>query len=350
MNPFSNPVGEKLEKKILTLLRKDLTPKEIFGKIKDSSDINQVSRFLYNSVLDKTLLEFSINRLERNKPVSWPYLLKLFEKYQIKPSKKLEQILFHYFLKHKKNQSPALFACKSWGDISSDFQNLYSVYIQELEEEAVSEEKDLLEKLEFAQAQNLIKEEEEIIGKLLLINPHSVQYKKLQKKLEEKKASNLIEEEKKWDSLKNQVESYIFYSSPEEKNLKETWFQSASSVIEKDRKHTKNLSLFFSFCGWPDTALKVLDTQVSQISDYWFYLDWIFETKEYARGLELINRLFEETKESESFFLPLFYIKSQLLYALGRKKEAIEYFTAISQVQPNYRNVEYLLAKWMKNE
>ena len=331
-------------------MRKDFGPKEIFEKIKDSSDVDQVSRFLHNSALDKTLLEFSLNRLKRNKPVSWPYLLKLFSKYQIKPSKKLEQILFHHFLKHKENQSPSLFACQSWGEFSSDFQSLRLVYIQELEEEAVSEEKELLEKLEFAQVQNLLTEEEAIIKKLQQIDPHSVKYKKLQKKTEEKKALNLIEEEKRWKSLRKETDSYIFYSSKEEKNLKKAWLQSAHSLIGKEQKHHKNLSLFFSFCGWPDAALKILDMQVCQISDYWFYLDWIFETREYTRGIELINRLFEDTKESESFFLPLIYIKSQLLYALGRKKEAIEYFTAISQVQPNYRNVEYLLTKWMGNE
>lgn len=350
MNPFSNSVGEKLEKKILNLLKKSLTPKEIFEKIKDSSDIDQVSRFLYNSVLDKTLLEFSIKRLEGKKPVSWPYLLKLFTKYQVKPSKKLEQILFHYFLKHKKNHSPALFACKVWGDVSLDFQNLCSVYIQQLEEEALSEERDLLEKLEFAQAQNLIKEEEEIIGKLRLIDPNNIKYKDMEKRLEEKKALNIIEKEKKQDFLRNQADLYVFYSSQEEKRLKEAWFQAASSLIKQDKKHTKNLSLFFSFCGWPDIALKILDRQVNQMSDYWFYLDWIFETKEYTKGLELINRLLEETKENEYFFLPLIYIKSQLLYALGKKKEAIEYFTAISQARPNYKNVEDLLAKWVKSE
>ena len=181
-NPFSNPTGEKLEKKIVSLLKKDLNPKEIFEKIKDSSDVEQVSRFLYNSVLDKTLLEFSIKRLEKRKPIAWPYILKIFIKHKINPSQQLEQLLFHHWLKHIENQSQALFACKEWGDISPQFQQLHSVYIQELGEKEHSKEKDLLEKLEFAQAQKLIKEEEEIITKLLLIDPKNSKYKKIAKK------------------------------------------------------------------------------------------------------------------------------------------------------------------------
>ena len=347
-NPFSAaPADQRLERKILRFFRKDTNPQQIFEKIKNSSDFEQVSRFLYNSGLDKTLLNFSVQRLEKNKPVAWPYILGLFIKYKIVPHQNLVKVLFHHWLKNKENQSEALFSCEEWEDISLEFQQLRVVYIQELEEKNLSEENDLLEQLAFVQAQNLIKEEEEIIIKLLLISTENKQYKKLQEELEEKKALLTIQEQKKFVDKTDRLEEYG--SSFKKSSLKAEWFDAISQTAKQNPQWTKNLSLFLYFCECPDKALDLLKTHISELSDYWFYLDWAIETKQYTQGLELINRLFTEVKESASYFLPLIYIKSQILYALGKKSEAIEYLTAISQVQPDYKSTQYFLDKWLKN-
>lgn len=349
-SPFSAATHEKLEKKILNFLRKDISPNQIFEKIKNSSDFEQVSRFLYNSGLDKTLLDFSVQRLKKQKPIAWPYILKLFIKYKIKPDEKMEKILFHHWLKNKENHSVALFSCEDWGDISPEFQQLRAVYIQEMEEKNLSEERDLLEQLEFVQAQQLIKEEEEIIIKLLLIDSENSKYKQLKSELEEKKAILTIEDQKRTADKTDRLENYISPSFLFEKHpLKDKWFKIISLAAKKNSKHTKNMALFLYFCHWPDKALNVLETHISRISDYWFYLDWVIETKQYTKGLELINHLFLEMGEEDAAsFLPLIYIKSQMLYALGRKSEAIEYLTTISQVKPDYKSTQYLLDKWLK--
>ena len=348
-NPFSTASNEKLERQILKFLRKKLNPIEIFEKIKNSSDFEQISRFLYNSGLDKTLLNFSVQRLEKKKPIAWPYVLRLFMKYKVTPSTKLEKLLFHHWLKNRKNQSIALFACKEWGDVSPEFQQLREVYIQELEEKNLSEERDLLEQLEFVQAQKLIREEEEIVTKLLLINSKNREYQKLREELEEKKAILTIEDQKKFTGKTDVLGGYVSPAFRVEKHpLKEDWSGAASFIARKNPKHTKDLAVFLYFCHWPDKALAVLETHISQLSDYWFYLDWILETKQYTKGLELINHLFVEVKESESFFLPLTYIKSQILYALGKKSEAVAYLTTIAQVKPDYKSAQYFLDKWLK--
>lgn len=347
---FKNPLSssssqEKLEKKILEFLDKDFSPQKIFEKIKNHPNFEQVSCFLYNSGLDKTLLKFSFTRLQKNKPIAWAYVLKLFSKYKITPNKKMEKMLFHYWLKNKDNHSSALFACKEWGDISPEFQHLRLVYIQGLEEKNTSEEGHLLEQLEFVQAQELIKEEEEIIAKLLFINPNNPDYKILKKELEEKKALLTIQKQKK--GISKDISADFFRKAfSEQQKIKESWFSAILFQVKKNPKNAKDLSFFLYFCGWPDKALEVLETHISQISDYWFYLDWTLETKQYTKGLELINRLFKEMKGGEAFLLPLLYMKSQMLYALGKKAMAVEYLTAIAQVQPDYKSAQYLLDKW----
>ena len=349
---FSKPKSQNLEKQILKLLKNRLRPKEIFEKIKDNPNFEQVSRFLYNSGLDKTLFRFSIQRLEEQKPIAWAYVIRLLLKHKVKPSKQLEQLLFHHWLKHPKNQSPALFACKDWGDFSPEFRELRSVYIQELEERNLSEERDLLEQLDFVQAQNFIKEEEEIIERLLMINPNSAKYKKFKSQLKEKKAILIIEEQKKLMEKEKSLEENRLLSkaSMESHSLKESWLESIASVAKTHPQHTKDLSLFLYFCQAPYKALDLLEAHIHDISDYWFYLDWALETKQYTKGLNLIDHLVTEIKESESLFLPLTYLKSQMLYALGKKSEAKEHLLTIAQIQPDYKSTQYFLDHWFKKE
>ncbi len=343
--PRSALSSKQLEKEIRRLLEKGDGPAQIFKQIKSKASAGPISRFLYNAGLNKTLLDFSVQRLNKGKSPAWPYLLRLFIKHKINPHKKLAKVLFHHWLKNKKNQSEALFACGEWEDISPEFQQLRAVYIQELENKNLSEEKDLLEQLEFVQAQSLIKEEEEIIIKLLLIRPDSKKYQKLENNLKEKKALAAIQEQKK---LLGKTESKS-YAVPFKKSfLKEEWLDAVFLTARRQPEWTKNLSLFLCFCDRPDKALELLETRISQVSDYWFYLEWAIETRQYTKGLDLISHLFSEVKESAAFFLPLIYMKSQMLYALGKRTEAIEHLTAIIQVQPDYKSAQYFLDKWMK--
>ena len=339
---------EQSEGQIVVFLKEGFSPKEIFEKIKNNYDVHQVTRFLYTSGLNKTLFEFSIQRLEKDQPVAWPYILKVFIKYEMIPNEELKQLLFHHWLKNEAKEQ-ALFACKEWEEVSPQFQQFCSDHIKNLEEKYFVEEKDLLEQLHFVQATNLLKEEEEIIKKLCSLKPRNPKYKEMQKELEEKQALLTIEEEQKTAVRKKKsFTDYASYLSLKKSSLEEVWMKSLLALAKADPSNTKNLALFLCFCGWPKKAIQILEMHISKISDYWFYLEWILETKEHAKGLELINRLFEEIKEGEALFLPLIYIKSQLLYGMGKKNEAIEYLTAISQVQPNYKSVQYLLDRWLK--
>ncbi|MDE0091894.1 MAG: hypothetical protein OXN83_01250 [Oligoflexia bacterium] len=346
--PFSKEKGEKLEQKIHGFLKKELTPEEIFKKIKNSSDIEGLSRFLYNFGLEKTLLKLSAFRLKHNKSVAWAFLLKVLIKYNISPKKKLERLLFHHWLKNKENHSVSLFACEQWGDLSPEFRQLSLVYLQDLEENNLSQEKELLEQLAFVQAQDLILEEEEIISKLLVINPENDEYKRLSKGLQEKKAHLTIQKQKK-TVKKADLEDYPFTARLSKNDLKQDWLTEIFKEAKQNKKQTKNLSLFLYFCDFPEQSINLLETHVTQLTDYWFYLDWCLEAKQYTKGLELINQLLLKTNNEISVSLPLFYMKAQILYFLGQRSSAVEYLQVISQFKPDYKSTEYLLNKWSQN-
>ena len=191
-------------------MKKNLSPGEISKKLKGDSNIGEISRFLYNFGLEKSLLKLSIFRLKDNKPVAWAYVLKVLIKHKLFPDKKLEQLLFSHWLRKKENQALSLFACEQWGDLSPEFQQLSQVYLQDMEEKNLSKEKELLEQLAFVQAQDLVLEEEEIIAKLLLINPSNEEYKTFEKALKEKKALLTIQEQKNRSEKKDNLLDYDF--------------------------------------------------------------------------------------------------------------------------------------------
>lgn len=341
-SPFRSKYS-KIENRIHSLLKNDLTPKEIFKKIKNDFNIEELSRFLYNSGMEKTLLKFSIFRLEKGEPVSWAFILKILIKHNISSENNLEKILFNHWLSKKENQSLLLFACEQWEDVSPEFQYLSQVYLQEMEERNLSKEKELLDQLAFVQAQDLITEEEEIISKLFAINPSSEAYKKLKKNLKEKKAILVIQKERKSRREKNNLESFSRQTYLDDIN--KDWLNAIFNIAKQNQSQTKNLALFLQFCNNPSKAIQLLDMHIGQVSDYWFYLDLCMETKQFTKGLELINQLSLKASKQISM-LSLIYIKAQLLYALGQKKIAIEYLQSIYQFKPDYKSVEYFLNKW----
>ena len=342
----SNPANP-LEQKIYSYLQKGLSSKQIFKKIKNYQDIHSVSHFLYIAGLEKTLFELSIARLKKRENISWPYLLKIFIKYKITPKKELSELLFHNWL--KTDQSERLFACEKWGDVSPEFQNMQEVYLEKLEEVNLSEEKKLLEKLYFVQAQNLISEEEEIIEQLIKINPSSEEYQKLKLGLKEKKALLVIKEQKKHSFESEKLQKKPLNLVDRQEPCKKEWLSALFDYAKQNPKQTKNLALFLYFCDYPKQAVDLLDTYVEKFSDYWFYLDWLLESQQYTRGLALVNLIISQHKEAEAHVLPLTYLKALFLYHLGKKQSAIEYLRSITEINPDYKSSSYFLEMWSKN-
>ena len=348
-SPFLNSTPPNpLEQKICSYLQRGLSPKQIFKKIKKHEDIHHLSHFLYISGLEKTLFDLSVSRLQKGENISWPYLLKIFIKHKIAPKKELSELLFHHWLKTQ--QSERLFACEEWGDVSPEFQNMQEVYLEKLEEVNLSEEKKLLEKLYFVQAQNLISEEEEIIEQLIKINPSKTKYQKLKLGLVEKKALLVIKEQKKHSHESSEkLKQDSLNLTPRDKTCKKEWLSALFDYAKNNPKQTKNLALFLYFCDYPKQAVDLLDTYVEKFSDYWFYLDWLLESQQYTRGLALVNLIISQHKEAESHVLPLTYLKALFLYHLGKKQSAIEYLKSITEVNPDYKSSSYFLEMWSKN-
>jgi len=208
----------------------------------------------------------------------------------------------------------------------------------------ISEEKKLLEQLDFAKAQEMIEDEEEIISQLILLNPANQSYRDLKKDLDEKKVLLVINEYKKTEKFKKKEPAHF------KPNLMSQYWENKILEMSKNKpSHTKELSLFLYFCNNVKLAVDLLENHITQIEDYWYYIDWTLETKQFSKGLSVISYI-ESSKDFYHFdSVELLYKKAQFLYGLGKEDKAIEYLHSIIQFYPDYKNINDLLSKWSKS-
>ena len=208
-----------------------------------------------------------------------------------------------------------------------------------------SDEQQLLRQLEFVQAKDLIEEEKKIIAILLNKNPEK--YKQLDKELKMKEALHFLQKQKStgreektshWPLAKNVSEKTNLYAI---RLCEET-----VRLTEKHPKKAKDLAIFLYTMGWPDHAIKILEKNIQNISDYWFYLDWLMEIKQHAVVLDMANQLLTKFKPDSETLFPITYIKAQALYALGEKEKAVSYMSDIVKVRPEYKSARHFIEEW----
>ena len=346
-NLEGNSSRDKSERLVFSYLKKNLSPQDILKNIKNTSDIEPLSQFLYNSGSYKELLKLSRKLLKANKPISWTFVLPVVLKAKVKINSSEVNHLYHSWLKDYVTEHPSIFTCQSWEMYSEEFSKNLNLFLKELKDKTTPKADLLLESLNFLKAQNLMDEESKIIKELLAKEPKNKKYQELYKSLQERKAIKVIEDQKR-ALYKASVSDEKRYFKKEDTEIKQQWSKIVEDLVEKRPDQIKNLSLFLYFLNWPDKSIDILTKNLKKLSDYWFYLDWLIETRQYTKVLNLTNQLLEQIKDSEMIF-PLIYIKSQSLYHLGKKEKAIEYLDSILKVRPDYRSAQSLLEKWTKN-
>lgn len=333
------------QKTIASYLQKDLSYQQIFQKIQDSNDYQEVGSFLYLSKQYNTLIEYTIKCLEAEKPVPWSFVLATLINHDLPIEKSMFKILWQGFLKAYSSQEESLLACESLEDLSKDFKKFSGNYRKSLKLKKEVQEEELLDRLEFAKAQNLMEEEQHIIDLLIKKESHNKKYFQLRRELEERKALKNIEENKlnlKKDYKLQQLRRF----RPETSQLKTNWVQKIQDHTKQKPTQVKNLALFLTFLGWPDESSKLLKDHLEDLSDYWFYLEWLIETEQHTIALEVINQLLNQLQKDPEVLLPLNYLKAQALYYLGQTKRGIDSMQDIVAIKPFYRSATFLLDEW----
>ena len=209
------------------------------------------------------------------------------------------------------------------------------------------EEQRLLKQLEFVQAKDLVEEEKKIVDALLKSNPEK--YSQLNKELKMKKALQFLQKQK----LNPHREKSSYWILPhtlsgKENPCKTQICEETFRLAEKHPEKAKHLAIFLYTLGWTDQSIKILGKTIQSTSEYWFYLNWLMEIKQYAVTLDITNQLLIKLKSDSEALFPITYIKAQALYALGEKDKAISYMSDLVKVRPEYKSARHFLEEWTK--
>ena len=337
--------SSQIEKSIALHLKKKLSNKKIFEKIKQDPSVHEVARFLYHSQLYKTLLEYSLDKISQNEPVPWSFVIKVLTDHQILIPKKNIKILFQHWL--SQIQHPSIWACSELEAKSSEFVELRQAYFKTHDQSKNTDEKELLKDLQFAQSQGFLKEEAKIIDKLILINPQNADYKEHKENLKEKWAKGILAKKRTKRSSKNIISKPF---TPEENKVKSSLCKKVNHLAKKQPQQTKNLALFLYFMHWPEQSFALLKNHANNKNDIYFLLDWLIETNQHVLSLDYIHQILQAQGKSPEILFLMNYKKAQVLYYLGKKPEAIECLSDIIKIRPNYRSAQSLLSQWTENQ
>ena len=348
--------GDSLQKIAEDALKKADSPRN------NARRVMETGRFLYNAGLFKKLLLWSADRLESGRFVPWPFVVKTLTDHQIAVSGPKARSLYQIAGRATKETAPFIFACKSLGEEVKEWDLARAVFLDDLRERNLNKKEELLKNLEFAEAQGLLEEEEQIILQLLETEGGSLEYRRLYEKFQKKKALQFIKKHKGPRSHAKQAPAGGFAaggfatgrgSAAEGSRADKIFlFQkrlagAAAACARKHPEKAKDLAVFLYMTGRPEDGLQLLEESAEQESAAFLRLEWLLEAGGAASAVESANQLLARSPADPEKLFFINYIKACSLYRLGEKRKAIQYLNDIAAVRPDYKNVQALKELWL---
>ena len=309
----------------------------------------EAARFLYNAGLFKKLLLWSADRLKNGGFVPWPFVVKTLTDHQIAVSGQKARSLYQ-IAGREKETAPFIFACKSLGEEVKEWDLVRSVFLEELRERSLNKKEEALKNLEFAKAQGLLDEEEQIILQLLETEGDSAEYRQLYEKFQEKKALQFIKQHKKPRSHAKKAAAPRGGRAGETSLFRKRMSESALSLARKHPEKSKDLAVFLYMTGRPEDGLRLLEECAPKASEEgaaFLRLEWLLEAGRAASAVEFANQLLAQASSDPEKLFFINYVKARSLYLLGEKRKALQYLNDIAAVRPDYKNVQALKELWL---
>ena len=310
--------------------------------IASSFSYNERARALYNLNLHESLFNFSLDQILQNKPAPWAFVIKVLLENDISIPSSVESILFAS-LKTDPEKKYYL-SCLDW--THADFQDFLQAYLNNTYTHNQKEIKQLLEQIAFLKTKNLIEEQSKVIDILLQKQPSNPYYIELKRDLDVQQALKRVEKEKAGKKATSSIATEPS-SDAHSENFGHSLKQACLAWIDKQEADEKSLAVFAYNLGYVQEALTILEKNNKNLEHFWFYLDWLMESRQYVNALDISDKLSQKIKDNPELLFSLTYIKAQAFYKLGDKKQACSFMQDIVRTRPNYRDAQKLLKTWV---
>ena len=325
-----------IETQLALQIKKQVNASRILEKIDHNIQAKEQARFMYNAGLHRDLIVLACSLIKKDEPVPWVFVIKVLLDNNVTLPASFNKLLFTHFIS---KLSPSFISLQTWS--FSKFKSAFENELSKIQSQVSKEIKNLLDKLNFAQAQHLPKEQEKIIDQLLTFQPKSPYFQYLKKNL---KVAEVLEVLDKQKQTQKPSSKEVFYDSSKHipKKLKETLI----SICQSPSPHPKHKAIFMYQTGLLTEALKILESLDDSLETAWLYLDWLMEARRYAQVLDISEKLIKHLDTNSDNLFAVTYIQAQALYKLNDKTKARAYMKSICTSRPDYKDASTLLQLW----
>lgn len=202
--------------------------------------------------------------------------------------------------------------------------------------------KDFLQELEILHAQQLYKEEAELIDKLLRMYPGDPEILKRGQKAKEKQALDILQSRPPQSQKPPLIPQYEIRSQEELSILKAI----VESMKEALKTHPQ-MKLDFSMAHfmWEDyeNTLELLPQEEPVL---WLKAEALLRARKFVELLDLMSQVGGKMQEDPDVAYSVLYYNAQAYWGMNQKQKALDMMEALVHSKPDYRSAEAILAEW----
>jgi tetratricopeptide (TPR) repeat protein len=331
-------IHKLLQQTEVSLVADDLLKRWLRDELSPEDQII-VGNLLINAGFLPTLKDHFVRLLTQDKFVSWVPLFELFNRMNVKLSAEmLEQIVVGMT---EQNNLEELVHNKNFAHAYERFKPVYQKLLDEKIKKFNARKKTLIEKLQRAVNDSVDEEVQKISTELQQTFPEDQEIQSLKDDLDIARIRKLLKKKER------ELTEKIDWSMPDDlAEETQKLFESVEQAAKQNPAQAYDCAILLAQVDAFEEALKCLELAPDSLPKDWLKMDLLIKSKNYLAALnESLEIEKKYLKDPNTIFATLL-LRSQALYGLGEKDQAIQILEKIIEVQPKNQNARILLHRW----
>ena len=339
-------MNTSLDKEISALHKKGLSYLKIAQKLSSSSKVQNNPQFcmaycsfLASCGLDRQLFQFLLKRIKFQKSIPWFYLFLIIKKHELK----ISDTKISIFFERKSSNTDLNFlltsSCLNLEHISFNRKK----FLNQMYETSLDPIIQIERELRFCQSQKLFQKQEELLKKLLKIDPKNPIFQKQYSNCKKSLAQQVFSEYKYSSTFS--LNNHTLFPTKEEKKILQKWTEELEKSAQEYPHLIDDLSVILSNTGFPEIAVDFLEKHLDTFPRKQFFLELLLESHQFFRCLTYAETFFLECASCSEKALTLSYTKAQAYYGLKEYSKAKDILQNLINIQPNNNSAKELLSQ-----
>jgi len=259
-------------------------------------------------------------------------------------SKDLNKIIVAYLnedMKRWVDASLTKIGDSEWPGIRENRKKLRDLNAQKL----TKLRKELIQKFELFNSQNLNEPARNTIRKLEKVFPNDPEIARITMKFKEKDAESVFD---KYRHKKSRLDTKP-KPDPELLAAQQGLARFLRKEIQKFLGFESDLVIMCIMFEMPELALELFHSPEVIDQNIWLYIEVLLMNRRNLEVLTLLPAIEKGYSHLPDTFLACTFIRSLALWNLGERNTAIEVLQAVVEIKPSYRSSDVLLAEWSRS-